>query len=86
LLFLNKTKIALENLAFIVDSKILPTVDSKIIKTSNLLEKLKLRKLTAWLFSKTEATITANLLSEKPSILLFDLYKLGYFCKIKSNK
>ena len=31
ILFLNKTKIALENLSFIIDSKIIPKLDSKII-------------------------------------------------------
>ena len=29
--------------------------------------------------------IIDNLLSDKPSILLFDLYKLGYYCKINSK-
>jgi glycosyltransferase involved in cell wall biosynthesis len=85
ILFLNKTKIALKNLSFIFDSKTIPKIDSKIISAFDLLSKLKLVKCIAWLFNKTEATLTAHLLSENPSLYLFDWYKLGYFCKIRSN-
>jgi GT2 family glycosyltransferase len=85
ILFLHKTKTALENLAFIVDSKISPTIDSKIISVYELLKKLRLVKMTAIIFKKSEDKITTNLLSEIPSLLLFDIYKLGYFCSIKSK-
>lgn len=85
LLFLNKTKIALENLVFIVDSNISKTINSKIVSTHSLLKKLGLTKIAAMLFKVFENKISNNLLSEKPSLLLFDLYKLGYFCKISSK-
>lgn len=84
ILFLKKTKIALDNLSFIVDSKIIPKIDSKIIDTYELLKKLKLTRIVAFIFKKLEHKIEANLLSEKPSILFFDLYKLGYYCSIQS--
>lgn len=84
-IFLEKTKTALENLAFIIDSGILETVDSKIIKAYSFLKTIKLTEIVAAIFKKSEAIITANLLSDTPSILLFDCYKLGYFCQIKSE-
>lgn len=83
-IFLEKTKTALENLAFIMESGVLETVDSKIIKAYSFLETMKLTEIIAAIFKKSEAGITANLLSNNPSILLFDCYKLGYFCQIKS--
>jgi glycosyltransferase involved in cell wall biosynthesis len=85
ILFLNKTKIALENLDFIIDSKIIPKLDSKIITAYEVLNKLKLTQIVAFIFKKSENKIEANLLSENPSLYLFDWYKLGYFCKIRSN-
>lgn len=84
-IFLKKTKTALENLAFIIDSGVLETVDSKIIKAYSFLKTIKLTEIVAAIFKKSEAIITANLLSDSPSILLFDCYKLGYFCQIKSE-
>jgi len=82
-LFLDKTKTALENLAFIVDSKIINTIDSKIFIIHQLLQKLMLVKSTSYIFQKLESNIKTNLLSENPSLFLFDLYKLGYYCNLK---
>lgn len=81
--FLNKTKTALENLVFLYTSKKISSEDSKIIKAFELLRKLKLTRFLSFLFRKNETKIERNLLSEKPSLLLFDLYKLGYFCELK---
>lgn len=82
--FLDKTKTAIENLAFIVDCKMINAIDSKIVTTYHLLQKLMLVKLISFIFKKLETTIKANLLSENPSLFLFDIYKLGYYCSIKS--
>ena len=81
--FLNKTKIALENLAFLYDSKKIIREESKIIASFEFLRKLKLTKVLAFFFKKNQTRIEQNLFSLKPSLLLFDLYKLGYFCTLK---
>ncbi|WP_417942052.1 glycosyltransferase family 2 protein [Flavobacterium sp. RS13.1] len=81
--FIEKTKIALENLAFIIDSKIINPDDSKIVSAYNLLQKFMLVTLTSYIFKKLESLITTNLLSENPSLILFDVYKLGYYCTLK---
>lgn len=79
--FLNKTRIALENLIFIVRSKNPHHIDSKIVSAYFFLKKIKFTRITIGLFNLLESAITRNLLSKKPSIVLFDFYKLGYFCK-----
>ncbi|PJJ09044.1 glycosyl transferase family 2 [Flavobacterium sp. 1] len=84
-LFLDKTKTALENLAYILNSKKADLKDSKIITVYSLLKKLKLTRFTAYLFNLFEDKISAQLISNKPSLLLFDLYKLGHFCKLQSE-
>ncbi|MBF4466100.1 glycosyltransferase family 2 protein [Flavobacterium sp. LC2016-12] len=81
--FLNKTKIALENLFFLYNSDKISREDSKIIKAFEFLKKLKLAKFSSFLFKKNQIKIERNLLSQNPSLLLFDLYKLGYFCRLK---
>jgi hypothetical protein len=84
-LYLNKTKIALENLVFINDSKETTSTDSKLLAAYSLLKKIKITPIMIWFFETFEEKITRNLLSEKPSLFLFDLYKLGYFCKLQSK-
>ncbi len=80
--FLKKTKTALENLKKLTATKSLNSSESKILKTYVLLEKMHLTDLISFLFKKNEPNMVRNLLSKKPSLLLFDLYKLGYFCSI----
>jgi glycosyltransferase involved in cell wall biosynthesis len=84
IVFLNKTKTALENLVFLYNSNKIHAEESKILKTFEWLKKLKLIQFTAFLFKKNQTQIERNLLSQKPSLFLFDLYKLGYFCYLKT--
>jgi hypothetical protein len=81
--FLDKTKIAIENLKTLTATTSLDSSESKLLKVSILLKRLYLVDFVAFLFKKTELNMERNLLSRKPSLLLFDLYKLGYFCSIK---
>jgi len=81
--FLNKTKIALENLVFLYDSKKIRKEENKITTSFEFLRKLKLTQFSAFLFRKNQTRIERNLFSKKPSLFLFDLYKLGYYCTLK---
>lgn len=82
--FLEKTRIALTNLKSIAKTNPTASSESKILKIYNILNKINLASLISYLFKITERKIAKNLLSQKPSLLLFDLYKLGYYCRIKS--
>ncbi|MEN2412975.1 glycosyltransferase family 2 protein [Flavobacterium mesophilum] len=83
-LFLTKTKTALENLVFLYNSNKISSEESKIIKAFELLKKMNLHGLATFFFKKRETKLEQNLLSEKPSLFLFDFYKLGYFCMLKN--
>jgi glycosyltransferase involved in cell wall biosynthesis len=83
--FLNKTKTALENLSFLHDSKKITKDSSKIIASFVRLKRLKLLFFFNFLFKKTASKIEENLVSEKPSLFLFDLYKLGFYCSLKTK-
>lgn len=82
--FLEKTKIALTNLNSIAKTNPRAGSESKILKIYSILNKIHLASLISCLFKITERKIAKNLLSQKPSLFLFDLYKLGYYCSIKS--
>ncbi|WJS96951.1 glycosyltransferase [Flavobacterium johnsoniae] len=82
-LFLNKTKTALENLAFLNKANKISQNQSRIIASFEKLKRLKLLSFFYFIFKKSEKKIERNLLSEKPSLFLFDIYKLGYYCFLK---
>lgn len=85
LLFLNKTKIALQNLFFLYNSKKINKNDSTIIAAFEFLKRFHLFQFYFFAFKKTKVQIEKNLTSEKPSLLLFDLYKLGYYSSLKKQ-
>lgn len=83
--FLSNTKSALETLAFLHSSLQISKHQSKVIAAFEFLKKLKLISLFHFIFRKSEPIIERNLLSEKPSLFLFDIYKLGYYCSLKTK-
>ena len=83
--FLSKTKTALETLLFISKTNSKVEIDSKIIKTHKMLCDLKINLWIAKLFQKLELRLEHHLTSEKPSLLVFDCYKIGYFCYLNSK-
>jgi hypothetical protein len=83
--FLAKTKIALENLKSISENNSIYNSESKILKIYSLFKQFYLTSFITVLFKKTERNLEHNLLSKNPSLFLFDLYKLGYYCTIKSR-
>ncbi|WP_395049865.1 glycosyltransferase family 2 protein [Flavobacterium sp.] len=82
--FLDKTKTALKNLKLITKSNPLDSSESKILRIYRFLKRFYLVGFITFLFKKTERKIEQNLLSQNQSLLLFDLYKLGYFCSLKN--
>ncbi|KRD58535.1 glycosyl transferase [Flavobacterium sp. Root935] len=84
-LFLSKTKTALQNLVFLDASNKISRKESKIIASFEFLNRLKLISVFNFVFRKLETKIERNLVSEKPSLFLFDIYKLGCYCFLKSK-
>ncbi|PZX94389.1 glycosyltransferase family 2 protein [Flavobacterium aquariorum] len=84
-IFLDKTRTAIKNLVYIINSGKFPNIESKINSVYIILKKLRLVAITTCIFNKTESAMISNLLSNTPSLFLFDLYKLGYYCNIQSK-
>jgi Glycosyl transferase family 2 len=82
-IFIKKTEIAIENLVFIEENKILLSMDTKIQKTYQIMKSLRIHKFLSFAFKKLQSTFKKQLLSNNPSIFIFDLYKLGYYSNIK---
>ena len=83
-IFLEKTKSAIKNLVLLEKSG-LDTSSIKLIKSYNLINKLKLTRLISPLSKTISKMLERQLLSSRPSLKIFDLYKLIYFLREKQN-
>ena len=83
-IFLEKTKSAIKNLVLLEKSE-LDTSSIKLIKSYNLINKLKLTRFISPLSKTISKILERQLLSSRPSIKIFDLYKLIYFIREKQN-
>ena len=82
--FLKKTKIAIENLDYLTNFEMVKG-DNRLLKQFATIEKYGLTKSVSQLFSYFKQDMEINLLSANPSMTVFDLYKLGYFSKLKQQ-
>ena len=57
----------------------------KISRIFRLLQQLYLVKVVAFFHGKTSAFFLKNLASHEPSLFIFDIYRLGYLCKLYSR-
>lgn len=86
--FLRKTKEGIKNLKRIMG---INGNARKLIKDITLLayyhriKKLGLTGLISYLYAKNENRLCKNLLGNKPNLVLFDFYKLGYLCSLEQK-
>lgn len=84
-IFLEKFHSSLQNLKLVLDKNIINPEDTALTKTYMNLKRLYLVKTVAFGFKIVKNSFTKNLLSKNPSLFIFDLYRLGYFCQINSH-
>lgn len=80
--FLSKTEEACKNLLKLYRSNQYPFLEteSKLLKHFLKMKKMNVSGLAAALFTISAAILRANLYSRKPSLTIFDAYKLLYIC------
>jgi tRNA splicing endonuclease len=87
--FIAKTEKAVANLykidGFLQEKYPASVNHSKLIRIARKLRKWRLTSLTAIAFVIAKSLIKKNLLSRKPSLFLFDLYKLGFLCRLEKR-
>jgi hypothetical protein len=69
----------------VLDKNIINPEDTALTKIYMNLKRLHLVKAVAFGFKIVKNSFTKNLLSKNPSLFIFDLYRLGYFCQINSR-
>lgn len=84
-IFLEKFHSSLQNLKLVLDRKIISPEDTSLTKIYIKLKRFYLTKAFAIGFKIFKKLFTTNLTSKNPSLFIFDLYRLGYFCEINSR-
>ncbi len=79
--FIEKTKSALNNLKSMDKNNYLKKHDISILKYYKILKGLLLSKMFYALINTINDKLEANIMSKKPSLFAFDLYRLAYLCK-----
>lgn len=83
--FLQKHLDAIQNLNLLIANQIISPNETRLGKLRTKLVSLRLQYPTVFFFNSFKSSIRKNLLSSRPSLFLFDLYKIGYFCSIKDS-
>lgn len=83
--FLDKTEMALRNLKTIYKSNFIPSKEIQLLSAYEKLKFLNLKGLFTKLFLRFENKIKKRLTSDRNTLTLFTIYKLGYFCKINKQ-
>ena len=83
--YINKTEKAIENALYLFQKEEIQKTDIRLINKFLQLKSYRITNLIATFFSLFQKAIITNLCSKKPSLFLFDMYKLGYLCKVSKR-
>ena len=81
-IFLSKSKESLEALNLFLKQKLINANYIRISRVKNRLQKFKLDLLLSTIYPSLKTRFEKNLLSNTPSLFIFDLYRLSYLCYI----
>lgn len=84
-IFYNKTKGSLENLHYLYTNKMIAKDHSKMITFIEKLNRFYLTRPISIVYSIFKRAIVYNLTGNNPSLFVFNMYRLGYFCKLVSK-
>lgn len=80
--FMHKTNDSLKGLKFLLSKNYLPANYAKISAVYNLLMQTKLLFFINFIYKMRKNSFEKNLLSSKPSLFIYDIYRLGYFSQL----
>ena len=80
--FVEKTRAALRNLALMEGNL---QNHSSLLRLYGVLHRVRMDRCVARWFARREALLTARLISTKPKLHLYFIYKLGYYCSLKQK-
>lgn len=85
IIFYNKMKGSLENLYFLYSNKLIENNHSKMITLFEKLKTFYLVKPISLIYRILNPIIEKNLTGNNPKLFWFNVFRLGYFCKLASK-
>lgn len=82
-IFLKKSEESVVGLKYLLDNNLLSPDYIKIAKVYCGIKKSGLKRLMAFFYKCTGGLFRKNLIGAKPSLFIFDLYRLGYLMTLK---
>lgn len=83
--FLKKSEESLIGLDYLIKKKLISSDYVKLSEKEKAFKKYRLNKLYLFFYNTFKKSFLKNILGKKPSLFIFDLYRLGYFCNLNSN-
>lgn len=83
--YIQKTQKALKNLYVLYDKGAIDPEFVKFLRAYHKLQKLQITGLISFMFRIFKPRLDANLMSSNPSLTIFNMYRLGYFCQLSSK-
>lgn len=83
--FLRKSEEAVLGLKNLVDSNFISADYVRLSHYFQIIKKYHLTALTAFGFRVFKSLFVKQLFSKNPSLFLFDIYRLGYYCSLKTK-
>jgi glycosyltransferase involved in cell wall biosynthesis len=80
--FIEKAETATQSLKYLVDNNLLPADYIRLSSAYCKLKKFGLAGFASKLFCTFRGRLRKNLLGNHPSMIVFDLYRLGYLCTL----
>ncbi|MCF8320629.1 MAG: glycosyltransferase [Flavobacterium sp.] len=84
--YLKKSKSSLENLVILFEEGKINTHFSRLISLLLMLNKLHLTYLISLIYKSIEGSLIRNLKGKNPNLLLYNIFRIGYLCKISAEK
>lgn len=84
--FLKKTESSIKNLIELNNQGKLSSENYKVISFYKRLKRLELVRFVLFTYKLLKPLLIKNFNSSNPSLFLFDFYKFGYYCTLKSKK
>jgi glycosyltransferase involved in cell wall biosynthesis len=80
--FLKKSIESVKALYLFIYQDLIPSNEVALSEKAEIVKKLKLSRIITFLYRTFKSSMKRNLLSQKPSLLVFDFYRLGYYLQL----
>jgi hypothetical protein len=84
--YLIKSKSSIENLIVLFEEEKINAAFSRLISLLLIMNKLYLTNFISVIYKSIEGILIGNLKSKNPNLIIYNIFRIGYLCKISAEK